>query len=180
MKIIGFAGSNSTKSINKELVKYTLSQIESIDSAEVEWLDICDYPLPIFGIDLEEKEGFHENIQKFLDKIHSADGIVVSLAEHNGSYSVAVKNLLDWCSRHTGKFFNDIPMLLMGASPGGYGAKNVLGAAELRFPKFGAKIISIYSFPSFNDNFSPEKGILNEELKNVHKKYIQQLIDAIS
>lgn len=177
MKIIGFAGSNSSKSINKQLVKYTLDQINSV---ETEWLDITDYPLPLFGVDLEEQEGFHENIQRFIDKIQSADGIVVSLAEHNGSYSVAVKNLLDWCSRHTVKFFNNIPMLLMGASPGGYGAKNVLGAAELRFPKFGADLVSIYSFPSFNDNFSPEKGIINEELKIVHKKCVQQLTDAIS
>ena len=178
MKIIGFAGSNSSQSINKQLVKYTLSQIEllKIESLETEWVDISDYPLPVFGVDLEEKEGFPGNIGKFIDKIQSADGIVVSLAEHNGSYSVAAKNLIDWCSRHTGKFFNDIPMLLMGTSPGGYGAKNVLDAAEKRFPKFGAQIISIYSFPTFNDNFSPEKGIVDEELKNLHKKCIHQLI----
>lgn len=177
MKIIGFAGSNSSKSINKQLVKYTLSQIESV---ETEWLDITDYPLPIFGVDLEEKEGYPENIQKFLDKIHSADGLVISLAEHNGSYSVAAKNLLDWCSRYETKFFKDIPMMLMGASPGGYGAKNVLGAAEMRLPKFGAQILSIYSFPSFGDNFSSEKGILNDDLKKNHEKCIQHLIDTIS
>ncbi len=177
MKIIGFAGSNSRKSINKQLVKYTLDEINGV---ETEWLDITDYPLPIFGVDLEEEKGYPENIKKFLDKIHSADGIIVSLAEHNGSYSVAAKNLFDWCSRYPGKFFNDIPMLLMGTSSGGYGAKNVLGAAEKRFPKFGAKIVSIYSFPSFNDNFSSEKGILDLGLKEEHKKCIQQLIDAIS
>ena len=177
MKIIGFAGSNSSQSINKQLVKYTLDEIKDV---ETEWLDITDYPLPVFGVDLEEKEGIPENIKKFIDKIQTADGIVVSLAEHNGSYSVAAKNLLDWCSRHTGNFFNDIPMLLMGTSPGDYGAKNVLGAAEMRFPKFGAKIISIYSLPSFGENFSEENGILNEDLKLVHKKSIRQLIDAIS
>lgn len=177
MKIIGFAGSNSSQSINKQLVKYTLNEIKDI---ETEWLDITDFPLPVFGVDLEEKEGIPENIKKFIEKIQTADGIVVSLAEHNGSYSVAAKNLFDWCSRYTGKFFNDIPMLLMGTSPGGYGAKNVLGAAEMRFPKFGAKIISIYSLPSFGDNFSNEKGIIKEELKTDHEKCIQQLIDAIS
>ena len=176
MKIIGFAGSNSSKSINKQLVKYTLDQIESV---ETEWLDIADYPLPIFGVDLEEKEGIPNNIQKFIDKIQEADGIIISLAEHNGSYSVAVKNLLDWSSRHTGKFFNNIPMLLMGTSPGGYGAKNVLGAAEIRFPKFGADIVSVFSLPSFNDNFTLENGIINTELKDEHKKSIQQLITSI-
>ncbi|RYM33312.1 NADPH-dependent oxidoreductase [Brumimicrobium glaciale] len=176
MKIIGFAGSNSSQSINKKLVKYTLNEIKNI---ETEWLDITDFPIPIFGVDLEEKEGIPENIQKFIDKIQEADGIVVSLAEHNGSYSVAAKNLLDWCSRHKGEFFNNIPMLLMGTSTGGYGAKNVLGAAEMRFPKFGAQIVSVYSFPSFEDNFSKEKGITDEDLKKTHEKCVQQLIDAI-
>lgn len=176
MKIIGFAGSNSSNSINKQLVKHTLKQIENV---ETEWLDITDYPLPIFGVDLEEKEGYPENIQKFLDKIQTADGLVVSLAEHNGSYTVAAKNLLDWCSRFQNKFFKDIPMLLMGTSPGAYGAKNVLGAAELRFPKFGAQIISIYSLPSFEDNFSSEKGILNLDLKTTYEKSIQQFINIV-
>ena len=176
MKIIGLAGSNSSQSINKQLVKYTLNEIKDI---ETEWLDITDFPLPVFGVDLEEKEGIPENIENFINKIQEADGIVVSLAEHNGSYSVAAKNLLDWCSRHTGKFFNNIPMLLMGTSPGGYGAKNVLDAAEMRFPRFGAQLVSIYSFPSFEDNFSEEEGITNEELKNEHEKCVQRLIDTI-
>ncbi|WP_107037957.1 NADPH-dependent FMN reductase [Brumimicrobium mesophilum] len=177
MKIIGFAGSNSSQSINKQLVQFTLDQIESI---ETEWVDITDYALPVFGVDLEEEEGYPDNIKKFLDKIQSADGLIVSLAEHNGSYTVAAKNLLDWCSRFQTKFFKNIPMLLMGTSPGGYGAKNVLGAAEQRFPKFGANLIAIYSLPSFNDNFTPETGIIDLELKKEHEKCVEQLINTIS
>lgn len=177
MKVIGFAGSNSSQSINKKLVKHTLNQM---DSVETEWLEITDFPLPIFGVDLEKEKGYPENVKKFIDKLQSADGIVISLAEHNGSYSVAAKNLFDWCSRHTLKFFNDTPVLLMGTSPGGYGAKNVLGAAEKQLPKFGAQIISIYSLPSFNDTYSHEKGILSQELKDEHNACIQKLIEVIS
>ena len=176
MKIIGFAGSNSRQSINKQLVKYTLDQITT---AETEWVDITDYPLPIFGVDLEDEEGYPQAIYDFLEKLQSADGIVISLAEHNGSYTVAAKNLFDWCSRCQGGFFKDIPVLLMGTSTGGYGAKNVLGAAEMRLPKFGANIISIFSLPLFEENFSTEEGILSPDLKKEHKSSIQQLIDSI-
>ena len=176
MKIIGFAGSNSRQSINKQLVKYTLDQITSV---ETEWLDITDYPLPIFGVDLEEEEGYPQAIHDFIEKIQTADGIVISLAEHNGSYTVAAKNLFDWCSRCQGGFFKDIPVLLMGTSTGDYGAKNVLGAAELRLPKFGANIISIFSLPTFEKNFSQENGIIPSDLKKEHKTAIQQLIDSI-
>src|SRR5690554_7223676 len=106
MKIIGFAGSNSKKSINKQLVKYTLSQITS---AETEELDITDYPLPIYGIDLEKESGIPQAVHDCIDNVQTADGLVISLAEHNGSYTVAVKNLLDWCSRCETGFFKNMP-----------------------------------------------------------------------
>ncbi|RFC54964.1 NADPH-dependent FMN reductase [Brumimicrobium aurantiacum] len=174
MKIIGFAGSNSSQSINKQLVKYTLSKIEQV---EVEWVDITDYPLPIFGVDLEEAEGIPENAKQFVEKLQSADGIVLSLAEHNQSYTVAAKNLFDWCSRHSLKFFNDIPVFLMGTSPGGYGAKNVIHAAESRLPKFGANIISVFSLPSFYDNFNSENGIIHQDLRQEHQELLNQFIN---
>ncbi|HLV42338.1 MAG TPA: NAD(P)H-dependent oxidoreductase [Brumimicrobium sp.] len=176
MKIIGFAGSNSRQSINKQLVKYTLNEITTV---ETEWLDITDYPLPIFGVDIEEEQGYPKAIHDFIEKIQTADGIVISLAEHNGSYTVAAKNLFDWCSRCQGGFFKDTPVLLMGTSTGSYGAKNVLDAAEKRLPKFGANIVSIFSLPTFEENFSLEKGITSSELKKEHKNAIQQLIDSI-
>jgi len=176
MKIIGFAGSNSSKSINKQLVKYTLSQITSV---ETEWVDITDYPLPIFGVDLEDEQGYPKEIQLFIEKLQSADGIVISLAEHNGSYAVVVKNLLDWCSRFQNGFFKDIPVFLMGASTGGYGAKNVLGAAEKRLPKFGANLVSVFSLPFFEDNFSDEKGIIPLELKKEHQEGVDKLLSLI-
>ncbi|PKR80111.1 NADPH-dependent FMN reductase [Brumimicrobium salinarum] len=176
MKIIGFAGSNSRNSINKKLVKHTLDKIENQNT---EWLDITDYPLPIFGVDLEEKEGYPESIKSFLERIHSADGIIISLAEHNGSYTVAAKNLLDWCSRYQSGFFQDKPVFLMGTSPGSYGAKNVLDAAKKRLPKFGANIISVFSLPSFNDHFSEKEGIKYENLQIEHEACLQKFIDFL-
>jgi NAD(P)H-dependent FMN reductase len=176
MKIIGFAGSNSRQSINKQLVKYTLAQIEAV---KTEWVDITDYPLPVFGVDLEVEQGFPDTIQNFIEKLQTADGIVISLAEHNGSYTVAAKNLLDWCSRYQSGFFKDIPVFLMATSPGANGANNVLSAAEQRFPKFGANILSVFSLPSFNDNFSEENGILSKELQIEHQAGIEKLIKYI-
>lgn len=173
MKIIGFAGSNSSKSINKKLVQYTLDQLKDV---ETEWVDIKDYSLPVFGVDLEEEIGHPENVKKFVDKLQSADGIVISLAEHNGSYSVAAKNLLDWCSRYESKFFKSKPVLLMGTSPGAYGAKNVLGAAKLRLPKFDAQLIEVFSLPSFEDNFSATKGILDTTLRKEYETAIHKFI----
>lgn len=167
-KIIVFAGSNSNKSINKELAKYAASLLED---AQLETLDLNDYPLPLYGIDIENEIGIPENAQKFLDKIKSSDGIVLSLAEHNGAYASVFKNIFDWMSRIDGKLWNNKPMLLMATSPGGRGGATVLEIAKGRFPYMGGNIVSTFSLPSFFDNF--KNGIIvNDDLNN-------QLLEAV-
>lgn len=159
-KIIAFAGSNSKNSINKELAIYTASQISNI---EVEVLDLNDFELPLYSIDLENEHGIPDNAQLFLDKIKLSDGIVLSLAEHNGAYSTVFKNIFDWMSRIDGKLWSDKPMLLMATSPGGRGGATVLEIAKGRFPYMGGNIVSDFSLPFFGNNFSDE-GIKEEEL----------------
>ena len=162
MKIIALAGSNSRNSINKKLANYAAHLFEN---AEVEVLDLNDYQMPLFGVDIEVSIGQHPLAKAFLDKIATADVLVVSLAENNGNYSVAFKNIFDWCSRITAKIFQEKPMLLMATSPGFRGGATVLEMAKNAFPRFGAVVKASFSLPSFNDNFDIEKGrISNEEL----------------
>tara|TARA_B100000508_G_scaffold118450_1_gene98595 strand:- start:112139 stop:112681 length:543 start_codon:yes stop_codon:yes gene_type:complete len=179
MKILGFAGSTSSKSINKKLVSFTLDQI-SDSSLETELIDLNDYKLPMFNVDVEEKDGYPDNAYKFLEKLNEADALIVSMAEHNNSYAAEVKNLLDWCSRIELGFFGEKPMLLMSTSPGGYGGGNVLEASKQRFPKFKADIIRTFKLPSFNDNFSEDHGITDEENRSEHSKALNQFLDHLS
>ena len=57
-------------------------------------------------------------------------------------------------------------MLLLATSPGARGGKTVLEIAKNYFPYQGADIKGTFSLPSFHDNFKPEVGITNEDLKN--------------
>ncbi|WP_194767616.1 NADPH-dependent FMN reductase [Tamlana sp. I1] len=163
-KIIAFAGSNSKASINKQLVVYASSLLENVD---VNILDLNDFELPLFGVDLEKEQGIPQKAHDFLELIKNADGIMLSLAEHNGAYSTVFKNLFDWMSRIQSKTFFGKPMLLMATSPGGRGGKSVLEIAENRFPFHEAKITDVFSLPFFSKNFSDEKisdNTLNDEL----------------
>ena len=174
-KIIAFAGTNSKTSINKQLVTYSASLLNEVD---VTILDLNDYELPLFGVDFEKEHGIPQNAHKFLDYIKSSDGVMLSLAEHNGAYSTVFKNLFDWMSRIEGKTFFDKPMLLMATSPGGRGGESVLNIAKDRFPRHDANIIEIYSLPFFGDNFSKGKIIdeeLNLQLKNAVKQFESSL-----
>lgn len=165
-KIIAFAGSNSKTSINKALAIYAASLVENV---ETKVLDLNDFELPIYGVDLENEIGIPENADKFLKAIKESDGIVLSLAEHNGVYTTVFKNLFDWMSRIDGKLWSEKPMLLMATSPGDRGGETVLDIAKGRFQFMGGNIIADFSFPSFVDNFSEGKVTnddLNTELKN--------------
>ncbi len=158
--IIAFAGSNSKESINKQLATYTAKQVENV---EVTILDLNDFELPLYGIDYEIAHGIPDTAHAFLDKIKASDGIVLSLAEHNGAYATVFKNIFDWMSRIDGKLWSDKPMLLLATSPGARGGATVLDIAKGRFPYMGGNIAAEFSLPSFGDNFS-EKGLLNAEL----------------
>lgn len=171
MKIIAFAGSNSKNSINKKLATYTANLFQN---AEVEILDLNDFEMPLFSVDAEKKIGKHPTAQAFLDKIAEADILVVSLAENNGNYSVAFKNIFDWCSRINVKVFQQKPMILMATSPGPRGGMSVLEIAKNNLPRYGGEIKAVFSLPSFNDNFDVDKGkISNAELDNELKTIIK-------
>ncbi|MBE7213580.1 NAD(P)H-dependent oxidoreductase [Shewanella benthica] len=173
MKILAFAASNSSKSINKQLATYAASLVEG---AEVEILDINDYEMPIFSQDREEELGQPELAQNFFAKLGEADGIIISFAEHNGSYTAAYKNLFDWTSRIDMKVFQNKPMVLLATSPGPGGAKSVLAAAAGSAPYFAADVKASLSIPSFFDNFDMEKGELkNDELKQALKEAVFKL-----
>jgi NAD(P)H-dependent FMN reductase len=179
MKIIGFAGSTSSTSINKKLVNYTLSNISNGEHS-TELVDLNDYKVPLFNVDVEERDGYPENAKRFIKKLGYADAIVVSMAEHNASYAAEVKNLLDWCSRIDVGFFQEKPMLLMSSSPGGYGGGNVMEAASKRFPKFKADIKATFKLPSFNENFSEGEGIKNDKLKAEHSDALTAFIESLN
>ena len=173
--IIAFAGSNSKSSINKQLVVYAASLLEDTNA---EILDLNNFELPIYSIDLERELGYPENAKEFLSKIKESDGIIISLAEHNGAYTAVFKNLLDWLSRIEGKTFYGKPMLLMATSNGARGGRSVLDIASSRFPRHDAVLVAEFSLPGFQNNFSNGQ-IINEELNGQLKDAVKTLEKAL-
>lgn len=169
MKILAFAGSTSSNSINRELVKFVLKDFQE---DEINLIDLNDFDMPVFSVD-REKKGFPKEAHHFLKVIEECDVIICSLAEHNRSYSAAFKNVFDWASRINVKVFQNKPMLLMSTSPGGYGGGNVMNTAKTFFPNFGADVKDTFSLPKFYENFDLESGIINPEMLKELKDKIE-------
>ncbi|CAD7816745.1 NADH-dependent flavin reductase subunit 1 [Chryseobacterium aquaeductus] len=174
MKILAIAGSNSDTSINRQLVTYATTLFEN---ADIEVVDMNNFEMPIYKHQTQVESGIPQEAIDFAAKIDDSDVLLVSLSEHNGTYSTAFKNVFDWTSRIKQRaVWNEKPMLLMATAPGARGGLGVLEAAEKRFPLHGGNIIETFTLPFFNDNFDKEaQKISNKEKDNELRKKVSKI-----
>lgn len=176
-KILAFAGSNSSTSINQKLVEYVASEITD---HTVKIMNLVSYPMPMYSEDEEKNNGFPGMTLGLKQEISEADALIISVNEHNGSWSAFFKNVMDWLSRLDRNFLEGKKILLMSTSPGQRGGIGSLEYAKNMLPRFGGEIIESFSFPSFYANFSPEKNEITDEtlllgLKEVLSTFAHQI-----
>ncbi len=172
MKILAFGASTSSQSINRQFANFTAAQVPG---ATVTDLDLRSFDLPIYSSDEESTNGIPAAALQFIELIRAHDAIVISMAEHNGSYTSAFKNLYDWASRSEQKVWANKPMLLLSTSPGARGGATVIETAKATFSRMGADIQMSFSLPSFHTNFDSQQGVTHTNLA----KELKQAIAAI-
>lgn len=179
MKILAIPATNSRNGLNRQIVDHAARLLESGElgaRAEVDVLDLNEYEMPLYSVE-RQRNGFPEPAQRFLDEIGSADGLVISFAEHNGSYSVAWKNVYDWASRIDVKVYQGRPTALFSTSPGGRGGRGVLEHAALVAPFFGADVVGSLSIPRFADHFDRDVGELTDpDLRSRFREILTDLL----
>lgn len=161
MKTIAFVGSNSSKSINKQL---TLSLLKD---QEVEFIDIQNWNVPMYSEDTQINDGFPELIIQLAAQISTASNIIISVNEHNSNVSAFMKNILDWLSRHTKKIFLDKNILVLSTSNGQRGG---LSANEFTVgfcTRNGATNVEGITFASFSQNFDSEIQEISDKEKKI-------------
>jgi len=156
-KILAFAGSNSSTSINHRFVTHVANRIQG---HEVKVINLRDFEIPMYSIDKENETGFPVDIRIIKNLIEEHDALIISVNEHNSSISAFFKNIIDWLSRLDRNFVANKKILLMSTSPGVRGAASSLEYLKGVLPRFGGQVIESFSFPSFNDNFE------NDEIQN--------------
>ena len=155
MQVLAFAASNSKQSINRVLVEHAVDVLERdvAPTASVSRIDLSRFDMPIYSIDRERASGVPIAAHVFFDEIGAADAVIVSFAEHNGSYTAAFKNVFDWASRIDAQVYQNKPMLLMSASPGQRGGASVLKTAVASAPFFGGDVCGSFSVGPFETCF---------------------------
>ncbi|MEM7195813.1 MAG: NAD(P)H-dependent oxidoreductase [Pseudomonadota bacterium] len=154
MNIVAFAASNSRNSINGKLIRYVTGLLN--DHA-VDILDLNDFEMPLYSIDRENADGVPDLANLFLEKIGNSDALIISYAEHNGTYTAAFKNIFDWCSRINPKVFQNKPVVIFSTSPGRRGGASVLSQAKNSAHHFSADVLADLSVPSFYDCYDEDQ-----------------------
>ena len=162
-KILAFAGSTRKASYNKQLVKIAGAGATAA-GAEVTYIDLRDFPLPLYDEDLEAAEGIPENARKLKQLMLAHQGLLIASPEYNSSVTPVLKNVIDWISRpEPGEqmlaCFVDKVATIMSASPGGLGGMR--GLVHLRSILGNIKVIVLpdqisvsRAFEAFNEDGS--------------------------
>lgn len=134
IRVLAFAGSTREDSVNRKLVAEA-AQIAKNKGAVVSFINLQDYPIPIYEGDFEASQGMPLKAKELRKKMLDSQVILIASPEFNGSIPAILKNIIDWASRdekgsasrdaYKGKKF-----VLLSASPGGGGGAR--GLVHLR------------------------------------------------
>ncbi len=100
MKLLVIVGSTRPGRVSDRLAKWVAAEAKSIEGAEVELVDLVDYPLPLFDEPISPQYNPDRKpsapVKKWLDKAAEGDAFVLVTPEYNRSYSAVLKNALDY------------------------------------------------------------------------------------
>ena len=142
-------------------------------------LNLANFPFPMYSADYERDKGYSNSLVELKGDIAKADGLIISVNEHNSNPSAYFKNVLDWLSRLELKFLADKKVFLMSTSGGKRGGTGSLEVIKNLLPRFGAEVVDTFSLPSFHDNFDEEKGISNTDMAKEHLQKLNEFLTNI-
>jgi len=165
MKVLVFGASNHSNSINGTLARCVAERFKSKfqPNAELSHIDLNDYEMPIYSIDREVQGGAHPLAKQLFSTIGSADALIISFPEYNGSYTSAWKNIHDWMSRIDMAIYQNKPMVILSATPGPRAGLGVLQAVEDTSSFFGADIRGRIGVGEWGEAYDYETGTLKRD-----------------
>lgn len=126
-KLLAFSGSLRRDSLNARLVKVAAEGARRA-GAEVTYINLKDFPMPVYDQDWFDENGFPESVLKLKGLMKEHHGLLIASPEYNGSISGALKNVIDWASRSEPgeaplalSCFKGKTAAIMATSPGGLG-----------------------------------------------------------
>lgn len=119
-RIIGISGSLRRESFNTALLRAAASMMP--EGVTIDIRSIGD--IPLYNFDIETGPGIPASVAQLKDDIASSNGLLIATPEYNNSIPGGIKNAIDWLSRppdEIPRVFGDLPVAVIGATPGPFG-----------------------------------------------------------
>ncbi|MEM6820510.1 MAG: NAD(P)H-dependent oxidoreductase [Verrucomicrobiota bacterium] len=181
-KILVFAGSARQESCNKKLVRCGLCLLEEA-GAETTFVDLADFPMPLYDQDVEGETGIPESVKKFKAQLKDHHGFLIGCPEYNSSITPLLKNTIDWCSRAESD--EEPPMVcfsgkiagLVAASPGGLGGLRGLRHVREILGNIGTHVIpDQVALSSAYQAFDDQGALTDEGAKRRLTRFAESLV----
>lgn len=166
VKVLTFAGSAREGSANKKLAKLAAKTATEL-GADATFIDLKDYPIPLYNEDLETKNGMPENAKSIRQLMIGSQVIIIASPEYNASLTALLKNTLDWASRSekggsSREAFQGKKFVIMSASPGARGGARGLVHLRAVIENIGGTILPEQIVIPDAYNAFDEKGDLKD------------------
>ncbi|EWH02563.1 NADPH-dependent FMN reductase [Halomonas sp. BC04] len=182
-RILVFAGSTREASFNKQLARLAARRLDAL-GAQATFIDLRDYPMPLYEGDLEAEHGLPENALALRKLLAAHRGLLVASPEYNGFITPLMKNTIDWISRpHEGesglKLFAGRVAAQLSASPGGLGGMRSLALMRQLLNNVGVTVLpDQLAVAKAGDAFDDNGGLCDESHQKKLDAICQRLLDT--
>ena len=185
MRLLFFAGSAREASFNKKLALLG-HHIAEANGIEAVFVELKDYPMPIYNGDIEAAEGPPERASAFKALLGEYQGVFIASPEYNSSVTPLLKNTLDWVTRVRAKgetgleVFKTRVFAISGASPGYYGGmRSLLNLRQILAVGIGALVIpEQIALPRAMDAFEADGSLKDRNQQEMLKGVVEALAIA--
>jgi NAD(P)H-dependent FMN reductase len=172
MKIEIISGSPRVTSVTRRVALYLKNQLKQNTANEVDIIELKDWQLPPVQSVFVSVEKTPDPFKPLAERIFNADAFILVTPEYNGSYSPAMKNLLDHFPKQHHK-----PFGIVTASTGQLGGMRAAQHLLLLVPAlFGIASPYLLIVPGVDKKFSADGDLLEESFSNTLRNFISEFL----
>ena len=172
MKIEIISGSPRTNSLSHRVALHLKNWLSQNSNHDVAIIDMRDWNIPPIQAAWSSIDKAPVEFQPLAERIFNADAYILISPEYNGSYSPAMKNLLDHFPKRHHK-----PFGIVTASPGAMGGIRASQQLLQLVPAlFGVASPYMLIIPSVDKKFSPDGDLLDESFQSGVHNFVTEFL----
>ena len=172
MRIEIISGSSREQSVTNRIALYLQMELKEKTDYEVNILDVRNHFLPELQQVFTSVEATPPEYKLLAERIFNADGFILVSPEYNGSFSAAMKNLLDHFPKQHHKVFG-----IATASPGALGGiRAAIQLQQLIFALFGIGSPFMLVVPNIEKKFDEKGNLLDASFQKSVDTFINEYL----